>query len=507
VTLVLVALLWLPCLALWPGADHGVRNNEANYHVLLTVEALEGTSVDQSHLLPTVTLPGADNTGVPWGATLATNDGQQIYTSFPALGFLAPLVVFEATGVDVSVGDLQALVKVLGLLSWLLLAALLHLVIGNRGSPVLRVGAAVGLTVAAMYSKEGLASGGLVYWGQTLAQPLLIAALIVVLVALRDGRLPAARAWFLGILVFAMCMAEWTGAVFGLGGAALVLWLARRTPAYDDVRRPLVRALGVPVLVAVVVMGVQLTLAVGARAGLRGLSSRAGARSAERDPFLPLQLVRGYLESYGLLLAVALVGLVVLLRVSRPSRRRPLDAGWLLLLLATVPLLENVLVMQHAVEFTYDRYKAVVPLTVVAALAVSRVSWSRSRLVIAAAGTAATVVVGVAQFRADVSDFDDWAAIDRVNHELVSSLSEYVDLGCAVIGATGPVRGYDNLLVGRSVHEWQTAETLLEQSAPPRGCSYVLLRTDQPYTDMSRLTGALVLRPSDGAVVAELSAP
>jgi hypothetical protein len=86
--------------------ERGSENLEASYHVLLTLTALGRTSPADHLFLPLVSLDRASDKRISWGATLPTPSGDQIYTSFSAVGFAVPYLAFRLARVEPSLAGL-----------------------------------------------------------------------------------------------------------------------------------------------------------------------------------------------------------------------------------------------------------------------------------------------------------------------------------------------------------------------------------------------------------------
>lgn len=135
--------------------------------------------VRNHYLLPTVTLGQPEDKFISWGATVPTQTGDYVYTSFNSPGFILPYLWFEITGLEVSIQNLAYFNSIIGALVVLLLLALLfeYLTLFLHLSPIR---ASVITTVAlipAMFSQEVLVSHGLVYWVHSVYQFIFVATL------------------------------------------------------------------------------------------------------------------------------------------------------------------------------------------------------------------------------------------------------------------------------------------------------------------------------------------
>jgi len=109
----------------------GAENLAATYHVLLTVNALDESPVENHWYLPTVSLGRELDKHIPWGAAIPTKTGDYIYISFTPPGFLVPYSWLNIFGLRPTVKNLACYNFVLGSLSastlFLLLVSLLKI--------------------------------------------------------------------------------------------------------------------------------------------------------------------------------------------------------------------------------------------------------------------------------------------------------------------------------------------------------------------------------------------
>lgn len=232
---VLVALAgW--ALSIWLRWDAfneqiGAQGLEATYHVLWTLQAL-GSAPPEAHLyLPTVTLTPDAAHPVPWGGTVPTRGGSQIYTSFPPLGFLIPFAALNAVGAPAAFLPLALFNSLLGLAAALGIGGLCGAVARGAMQHVTsesperdRTTALIFAAVALVYLflRESLVSHGAVYWPHSVSQLCLIAG------AWACWRVFSGRAgpgvWAsLMVVCLLYPMLEWTGYVFNAGVALALL--------------------------------------------------------------------------------------------------------------------------------------------------------------------------------------------------------------------------------------------------------------------------------------------
>ena len=474
---------WLVCLAVAllvaasalvraPREEVGYRNEDATWHVLLTVTAYDETPKSQHLFLPIVSLGGQADKGIPWGGTIPDAQGNYYYTSFSPAAFFVAWAFIRLFGLPVSEGSLYLLNSVLLAISALVLVWLLSCVYARS-----RFRDALCLVGGVAYAclPEVLHGMGVVYWAQSLMQVTLILQVLAYYEYAVEGRGAAWRALFYALAV-ANPYIEWTGYVANVGFA-----LAELTRGWRDGRPARLRGLGRAAVLGLLTLAsfgllcAHYLLRVDAGAFFSSLLERSGARGASGTGVGAPDLLAGYLSSFSWLWALlgALLVMACVLRRGLPS----VGQGALLFVTA-FPVLENVLMMQHATSYTYDRMKAAFVLVLVTcelARNVMEASRGRGPRLAVAALVAACSALNVAAYVTDRSSV--WDTDYRADNEAIAAAvtERYPN---ALYASNRGVRGYMNLLFHRGIFEGATVDVAREIAAG-RGCDRVVfLETD-----------------------------
>jgi hypothetical protein len=473
-----IVLLWIASVAIrWVRFDERAvaANISASHHVLLTVEALNRTPVAVHHMLPIVTLGRTLDREVPFGASVRAPNGIYYYTSFPPLGFIAPWAFFQTTHLAPTVANLMVFNFAIHLAATLLLALLVVEVLARAGADasMQRIVAAIaGATY--LFAYEAAYSHGLVYWHHSLFQVAWLAQLVAaarVFHSLDDGTAP--NRLEIGLLLTASFLApsiEWSGYLSGAAIAGALWWSGRRE------RRGWALALATLAATAAagVVLIAQFASVVGLEPLIAALGERAGARSVVHGSLM--SLVAGYAESFGwyLLLAGAVLAAYVI-----QVRRAPPAWASRILVVATIPLVENVVLAEHATIYTYDRLKALVVVVLVLALFIAFLSSSfrdRALFLWMAAVVAALVQPGPSRV---------WP----VNPPLESNTPLFERLRavarpCAVYGMNNISRAWVDLSLGANVYESIPGMDSLRRIVAARGaCQGIYLRVGRDLSE------------------------
>jgi hypothetical protein len=473
----------------------GAENLEASYHVLLTVEALRRGSLSTHYLLPTVSLAQPNDKSIPWGATLRARSGDQIYTSFSPLGFLVPQLAMSSLGAPSTLAALGLFNAFVGAITALIIYLLLRrmLLFGGQGVGTSTVGALVGASVA-VFSREVLQSHGVVYWSHSLYQLVMAATLWFLFQHLASPPDHPRRRHvrILAVLAFAGAMTEWSAYLFNLG-LIVLFWRGVRG---ELVSRLMAGAIAGGTVLAAVVTFAHFSLALGVQATAQAFALRFLTRSAYNGSFS--ELVQGYGHSYGLFLVLLFALLAIeYFDVSDPSRTAGRSRKLTFLLwAATIPLIENLLLLGHATYFSFDRLKFVFPAALVLAIGFARRRIVGRLVLLLAVGMACAQ--NVQTRHADRFAFRSWAQADAANRQFVERVRQAVDLKCATLSSAFNVRGYASLLFLRGIYEYQPPDRAVPLMQERGGCAAVYLEGNGLFPDMPVFKRATIIRP-DGS--------
>ncbi len=473
-----------------------VQDLDATYHVLLTVQALREAPPSVHHYLPIVNLARSPQQNLNFGSTVPDARGNRFYTSFGSIGFLVPYAVLGAFHADANPQNLMAMNFAIHLLATLLLALLVYEALGASAiSPELRGTATLLTACTYLFSIETLFSHGLIYWHHSLFQPVWMLQLLFFLRVLRrwEGGEGATRAQLAGLIVTSVLgpSIEWTGYIANLAIAGWLWWYARDSSADPARRTP--RRLAIAVIAGALLAGVtflaHFALTIGIRPLVLALGKRAVARDAAAGSLWGL--VRGYYRSFLLLPLLALAAPLCVRAQSRrwPDVPEPLLA---LVVVAAIPLVENLVLMQHATEYTFDRPKAEIVLCVLLAIGLTQLRRGAQRAF--AAAWIALVAANAIYHPGRTRDISETLAHDRA----VLDALQPVARPCALYAVTGYARGWVYLTLHTNVAERIANPEMLMRLARVRGsCQAILLVGTSVGNEIYDWAGAVVFNPPD----------
>lgn len=471
----------------------GVDNLEASYHVLLTIKALKSNPIENHWFLPTVSLGQSLDKNIPWGATVPTQTGDYIYTSFTPPGFLAPYIVFNSLKLEVSEKNLARFNFILGSLVSLILYALLvkMLLLSGYNHQIATAGAILGITVS-IFSKEVLQSHGLVYWSHSLNQLILISGLYLLLSYLNanSSRNSNKNKYAAGLVfaVFLGAWTEWSGYIFGIG-LAILFW-------FGIMMEKPQKGLSIKLLIAVATAGVltlvHYGLAVGFEPTVKALIKSYFSRNTTSTDVIIL--LYNYVLSFGLFLLVIFAAVTIPFFLQNTNINETQATKFnvaFLFFAAAIPLFENIIMLQHAVQFSFDRLKFVFPAAIIISLAFARLC--RVWRYVLAVSLAFASIHGFSSYQMGLLHSRVWAEIDFRNKLLANSIIKSTNIDCSTLLSNFDVRGYSNLLFNRGIYENKSIEDSKELIKKTQACSAIYLEGRWGFTDLPYYKKAWVI--------------
>nr|WP_310616555.1 hypothetical protein [Pantoea cypripedii] len=446
----------------------GIENIQATYHSLLTLNSLSSLPLEQSALLPTVNLNGDNNKNIPWAAAVKTKDGNFVYTSFPSLGFVAPYVLLRLIDSPLTTNSLFYLNSAFSILtSALFFCGLYIILIRSEASNTRRIIAALAGSSIMIFSCESLVSSGLVYWPQSLSQ--LIFSFIFLLFSVRKTINNRAFDILFLLSLTAFSMTEWTGYVFsGLMFAYAII--AR----FDGWKRISLVCVLAPAI-AIIIFAIQIESVITLSEFLRTSLERFGVRGAAKADFS--LLLKGYWTSFGLYL-IFIIPFFFLLRIKKYR---------FILIVCFLPMIENIILANHAIAFTFDRWKLAFLLGLSISIICSRNGIISNIIILI---VVASSIIGIKQYKHKIDIFSSWTKANINNKDLSLKIAKIADLRCASIFSDTRVRGYPVLLFMRNIHEGvpESPNEVMEGNAGV--CNVVILHGSMPTPDMPEYTFA-----------------
>lgn len=326
---------------------------DAPYHVLLMMHAFAETPAKTHKFLPLVTLGNQQDKNIPWGMTAPDKKGNYYYTSFPPLAFALPYWVFTALHINFSLPNLLKFNLTLKLF-FLLLVGVLSLEISKKANSNINLNrnsqeryATTFLVVAlAAINFESMYSYSVSYWAHQLFQIFVVANILFLfrLVYLRSKKVLDYLLFSLSIIL--MFYTEWSAYVYEL---CLLGFLSYNYFAKKE--GDSLKIAGVSVISAilpVLIMVVLFSQTIGLATYVKYLHMRQEARSHIGFG----EILSGYWLSYSWLLFLGAFSVVVIAFKQNLRKFIPL-----IILLVLFCVIENYIMEQHVVAYSFDRLK------------------------------------------------------------------------------------------------------------------------------------------------------
>lgn len=181
------------------------------------------------------------------------------------------------------------------------------------------------------------------------------------------------------------------------------------------------------------------------------------------------QLIGGYYDSFKYTV-IALLGLIIWNIVKAGSIR---INNLVLLFVCAFPIIENMIMLQHSVQYSYDRMKAAFILIILLCEVAKNIMEAYKSVYISVVVIAAIALCSVMNFMSYTKDpsfiwEEDYIESNAIIADYVTR--EYPD---AVYAADSDIRGYMDLLFDRGIYEYQTLESS-EMIADQRGTEQVV---------------------------------
>jgi len=277
-----------------------------------------------------------------------------VYTSFPPTHFVVLYAALKPFNAVHNFVAWQLFGLAIQLACVLLLFYLVFLLTRNKWLAVLTASIYIFATGALQFHMN-------VFWAHQLLQPVFLTSLIVFV---RRGGL--FKPWQALLLGLSMSLIAWTGVVAVVGYAlyAAFMFYKTRNRAYFSY----FWMLGGTVI-ALAVIFLQVLLATGSDpvSYLKAVKGRVTARTATGGLIPFPQVIWNYISNLFLE-----YGGYIILAYTLALRRKLKDFEWAVLFVASFPLLETILLLEHDTIYGFGRLKWMVPLALVIALFANR---------------------------------------------------------------------------------------------------------------------------------------
>ena len=470
------------------GKEVNYSNSDAVWHTLLTIECYNETPVKVHKFLPIVSLGGEDDKWISWGSTVSDDKGNYYYTSFSPAGYFLPYLFFRLFSLPVTESSLFLFNTILLCLSTLILMELIIYIYREYDQKYLLAMISAFIYVTFPEILHGM---GITYWHQSIMQ----VTLILQIYAYKRRK----DSDYFVCLFYILCLInpyiEWSGYVANVGFA--IAEIATNVSKKAGIKNFIF--IGLITLASFNLFCVHYLSTINPSDFFGALKERFLARNFSVP--IPISLlIKGYLSSFGRLFFRVIVIITIIVTVSYRGIRWLSDSILIkngdVVFVSLFPILENFLMKEHAVNYSYDRMKLSFLLCILFCDLVYLLIKNINKKVVLNVGMVIlSIYIGVTNL---VHYKQSKAYIWEVNYRSSNiKLRDYIDKNYddAVYGFNASVRGYINLLYKRGIHEWQDAHGIaVHVNEKNRRYGVLLLDSDNPKSvwSMNEISSALI---------------
>lgn len=440
--------------------DINYLNSDATWHTLLTIQCYDETPARVHKFLPIVSLGAPEDKFILWGATISDMKGNYYYTSFSPVSFFSAYLFIKIFHLPICEKSLYIFNTFLYAVSTILFLIFLYYVMLKGKTPFKIITVLFTGLISYVFSPELFHGMGMTYWAQSLMQVnLLIQLLAFYLWQTEDSKKAQ-------VIFYIMCVlnpyTEWTGYVANAGFVLAVLFQHKK----GDGIKKLLASIGIIIgltMLSLALFILHFISVVNVKDFFYVVKMRFFARNTAS---LPLKnglksLLKGYLKSFYVLwiLAACFVIWNIIQNGKIEFRYR------IMMLVLLFPLFENVIMLEHAVSYTFDRMKLSFYLAFMIAELVMQILETAKRKILAAGIIMSmTLLCGIKNYSHYVKDTSYvWESDYREKNQRFANMinTEYAD---SIITTDGYVRGYLNLLFHRGIYEYSSLEQAISMA-------------------------------------------
>ncbi len=431
--------------------DYNVNYNnaDATWHTLLTIESYNETPISKHLFLPIVSLGKSTDKHIPWGSTIPDKEGNFYYTSFSPAGFFLPWLFMKVFHLPVSEKSLYIFNTTLFILSALLWVKIILFIYEKRNKHTNFL--AIIALLLYISAPEILHGMGIVYWHQSVFQLTFLIQLYSYLLSKKNNK-TISKLIFYGTTLLNPYI-EWTGYIANCGFALVEFisyWKENKKKAIKNSILIILLTIG-----SFILFCSHYLLIVKAKDFFIVLRNRFMARSITNTVSITA-LITGYLTSFKYVWV-----LLLLFLIWNFTKNKKLECeNRIIILLCFFPIIENFIMKQHAISYSYDRMKLIFPISILICEVICNIIENTKRekatLTIILITTILCSIMNVRSYTNSTAYI--WIADYRKDNEKLATYinSNYED---SVLGIENvSVRGYLNMLFKRGIYEFTNYE-------------------------------------------------
>lgn len=462
------------CILRYPDFDTALwKASDTNYQCLMNVKAMSEADAEAHKWLPLITFSDETDYGLEYssgGFDMATGK-YFYYVSFPMFTFDVLFLFFLITGLPINIQFLYAFCSILFCISLVLIMKLFGLLF-NRSMKHINVEGFVGIFY--IFSTEIMQSMGLTYWGQNWYM-IFFPAMCIAFVNWLENKKRRDAVIFM-IMSFFILQTEWTGyfAVAAFGIVCLYSYRKSKEKKYFW----LMAGVGIEVVAALLVYIVPNISVVGIKQFIAIMTERFVGRTRTSD-YSVLTFLEALMSSFGVLLIILAILIVwaVIARVDIKGNLKKQKYLKLAFIVMVFPLAENIIFMNHALEYSMDRMKWFYVFIVLALILADSLADVRASRIIISYIAVIAAVLNLGCYRLLDNEYIWKDERLKASKELQACIEwNYSDNVLGQLG-TNSVWGYSKLLFHQGI-EGNTSINLLKDEAVRLNKRYAVALND-----------------------------
>ena len=461
VILISILLILISIVSRIPNIKEKYKCGDASEHVLFTMQCYEETPASIHKFLPIVSLGENEDKNIPWGECAKDDNGNYYYTSFSPAGFAMPYFFVKALNLPINIYSLYAFNSLLYILSFIIVICLFCKLFQKYIRKNIII---IFTTFIYLFQIEIMHCQGVIYWVHSIMQILLP---LQFLLFLNRKKSKGSKIGF-----YIMCVinpyVEWTGFVSNVI-YAIMLVIGR----IAEEKRITLKTFVQPLIIALLTI-LALALYIGHFSLVININTFINImkdRFVARDVLMANQrqegiekLVHGYFVSfkYLIFLIIVMFIFVITTKKNRAMLWKLIKEYKYELIYFSGIMIENILMMQHATEYSFDRMKLVFLFLVLFYIlfTIIYLSSKKKDMIEIAFIIILTVVAFANLLEYKIGKYNYIQEETHKQKDII--ISEYINKEYnrenSIIASSGVIRGFMNLTFHRGIYELQTYE-------------------------------------------------
>lgn len=439
------------------------KSSDATYHTLYTMKCYDDTPVTIHKFLPLVSLGEEGDKNIPWGACILGKHGNFYYTSFSAFGFVVPFLFVKLFRLPININSIYILNSILCVATLITMIAIFCQLFKkyiDKSTIILLT------SISYLFFTEVMQSQGAVFWVHSIFQ-FLIGIQFLLFMNFQNKK---AKIGFY-IMCVIMPFAEWTGFISNFA-FAIVFFIKdainNKKISIQCLKKTLF--IGFLTLLSLLLFCLHFLMNIEPDVFFESLKIRFLSRAFTVSNVNVKDLINGYFLSYKymILLDIFMFIFIVCIKKLRIKLWELIKEYKDAVIFFILIQLENIIMLQHAVSYTYDRLKFAYILLLVFFIMLSTFSIikNKSKNLILLSTLIILILTSVLNIR-NYTPKNSPNYLYNINYQdnnntIVNYIKENYNDENSIVCSNGIVRGYTNLLFGRGIYELREYDSCIE---------------------------------------------